>query len=179
MTGIPLETVAAAESRAAATLLDAKNYADSLATSSSKNNLWHPPLTPAWVGWSNASTSPGAGMTRSQSSTRLTGGYANSAGASVGAWVEWGFDLDAGTWSLRVFHDKGSTYGEWEASLDGTPLGSINMHDGAGPINRVVDFTGITVATNGQHVLRWTNIGTGSGSGWGGQWSGFAWTRTA
>ena len=159
MVAIPLETVAAAEARAADTLADANAYTDTaVAGAGGGNAIWSHQILP-WLNWKGASATP----TRTQSSSRVGGAFLGTTNMS-GNWVEFSVALDAGTWTITLIHDKGTSYGQCDVKIDGTTVGSINQYNGSTLNNQVTEITGVVVAADGDHTVRFVNTGTGGGA---------------
>lgn len=174
MTAVTLETVAAAEARAAATLQDAQDYADSVLTGGSGGNDHYNIQILPWLNWKASSVTP----TRNVSSSRLGCGFVSTSNVS-GNWIEFNVALDAGTWTATIIHDKATNYGEAAVKLDGTTVGTLNQYNGSSLTNQVAEITGIVVASSGDHVLRFENTGTGGGSSYGQMLIALGFQRTA
>lgn len=93
-------------------------------------------------------------------------------------WVEW---LDAGTWTLELWHITSTSNGVMTIALDGAALGAtVDGYTGSTTRNNRVTRTGVVVATSGTHTLRVSVLSkNGSSSGYRSGVQAYAFRRTA
>lgn len=104
----------------------------------------HPPSRAVTnVGWNTIATI--AGVNGSQLST--DNGNQNNE-------VTWPVVLSAGTWTIRLVHDKSAAAGIYTVQFDGVTKGTVDGYAAGGSANDVGDITGVAVATTAKITFR-------------------------
>ena len=108
------------------------------------------------MGWSSVDGSSGMTWTRSQSSSMLSGGIsgqANVADADDGDYMEWFFNLAAGTYELTFcfYRDGYRCISTW--SIDGVDIGTVDLY-GSNAFNVIGTISSITVAADGNYTVK-------------------------
>ena len=80
----------------------------------------------------------------------------NGGGGVLNSYIEWQQELDAGTWSFTLLHDRGSDRGIATVSIDGTSVFTADAYAASPVENIATTGSGIVVASAGQKLVRIT-----------------------
>ena len=82
-----------------------------------------------------------------------------------GQWIEYFVFLKSGTYSLTLYYYQSSNAAKMDIACDGTNLTTgFDMYVGAFNPHTKNIFTGLTIATSGSHVIRFTSNGKNASS---------------
>lgn len=128
--------------------------------------------------WDTASS--GSESFTVDTATHLGGGF--TTGEALNDYIEFTDWLDAGTWTLEIWHTTSTAAGVFTITLDGgAAIGAtVDGYTGSTVRNNRVTRTGISVGTSGLHTLRIAMLSkNGSSSGYRSGIQAYAWRRTA
>lgn len=110
---------------------------------------WHIDIFP-WMNWKSSST---AGSTRTNTSSALGMGYLVTA-TSINQHIEWDVPLTTGTWTLTLIWRSGTGNAIITPSIDGVDLATFDGYEAAPVQNKVTQWTGISIITDGIKEIR-------------------------
>ena len=118
-------------------------------------------ITPG-MSWSG---SGGTTPTRAADTNVVSLGQLTNGTAADLDWFEFNFEGAAGTWSMRWLYSKGSNRGIVDVTIDGAAVVSdVDMYNGSLSYNTVVTTTDVTIATSGNHTIRFAIDGKNASS---------------
>ena len=108
---------------------------------------WHIDICP-WQSCVDTS-----GLSRSQASDRMGGGYGQWGGAAPGGYAKWDVPLTAGTWTLTMISYQDGNRGIYTIKLNTTTIGTVDGYQLTSITNAASQITGIVVGSDATYRL--------------------------